>query len=122
MANFCQNELRIDGDKKEIKKFKKQAKGKDEEGKDTELSLSNFVKIPKSQEKNWYDWNIQSTWTPFYVYPHRIPNMPTVLMPVPRMLNLPFIIFCVIIVTNCVVLATYFFVIPRLQRLASKDI
>ena len=71
---------------------------------------------------NWADWNMQSTWTPFYVYPHRIPNMPTVLMPVPRMLNLPFIIFCVIIVTNCVVLATYFFVIPRLQRLASKDI
>ena len=42
---------------------------------------------------NWDDWNIQSTWTPFYVYPHRISNMPTVLMPVQKMLNLPFIVF-----------------------------
>ena len=71
---------------------------------------------------NWYDWNMQSTWTTFYVYPHRIPNMSTVMMPVQKMLNLPFIIFCVIIVTNCVMLATYFLVIPRLQRWVSKDI
>ncbi len=71
---------------------------------------------------NWYDYNMQSTWTPFYVYPHRIPNLPTVEMPVPRMLNLPFIIFWVIIVTNCVMLTTYVFVVPRLQRWASKDV
>lgn len=36
---------------------------------------------------NWYDWNMQATWTPFYVYPHRIPDLPTVTMVVPRMLN-----------------------------------
>jgi len=70
---------------------------------------------------NWYDYNLQSTWTPFYVYPHRIPNMSTVLMPVQKMINLPFIIFCVIIVTNCVMLATYFLVIRRLQKLATED-
>ena len=71
---------------------------------------------------NWYDWNMQSTWDLFYVYPHRIPGLPTVMMPVPPMLNLPFIMFCIILVTNCVMLITYFFVYPRLQRWASKDV
>ena len=71
---------------------------------------------------NWADWNMQSTWTPFYVYPHRILNLPTVEMPVQKMFNLPFIIFWVIIVTNCVMLATYFLVVPRLQRWASNDV
>ena len=71
---------------------------------------------------NWYGYNMQSTWTPMYVYPHRLPNMPTVTMIVPPMLNLPFIIFCVIIATNCILLATYFFVIPRLKRWASESI
>ena len=71
---------------------------------------------------NWYNYNMQSTWTPFYVYPHRIPNLPTVLMPVQPLLNLPFIIFSVIIVTNCVMLATYYYVIPRLQRWATESV
>jgi len=70
---------------------------------------------------NWYDWNMQSTWTLFYVYPHRIPNMPTVLMPVPPMLNLPFIIFCIILAINCIMLVTYY-VIPRLGRRAAESI
>ena len=55
MANWCQNQLRINGDEKEIKKFKKQAKKRD-----TDLSLNNFIKIPKSQEKNWYNWCIKN--------------------------------------------------------------
>ncbi|MEJ2242063.1 MAG: hypothetical protein P8Y18_07975 [Candidatus Bathyarchaeota archaeon] len=59
---------------------------------------------------NWYDWNFQSSWTPFYVYPHRISNMPTVLMPVMPILNLPFIIFCVTTIANGIILATYFLV------------
>ena len=75
---------------------------------------------------NWYDWNMQITWTPFYVYPHRIPNLPTVTMLVPPMLNLPFINFCIIIITNCVLLATYFltkvFVIPKVEKRIKKDI
>ena len=71
---------------------------------------------------NWYKWNMQSTWTPFYVYPHRIPNMPTVMMPIQKMLNLPFIMFSIIIVTNCVMFATYFLIVPKLKKEASKDI
>jgi hypothetical protein len=71
---------------------------------------------------NWYDYNMQSTWTPFYVYNHRIPNMSTVAMPVPPMLNLPFIIFFVTIITNLVLLAAYFVVIPLLQKWTSKDV
>ena len=74
------------------------------------------------QLNNWYDYNMQATWTLFYVYPHRIPGLPTVLMPVQKMLNVPFIIFLVIIVTNCAMLATYFLIVPRLQRWAKKDI
>ena len=70
----------------------------------------------------WYDWNMQSIWTPFYVYPYRIPNMDTVLTPVHAILNLPFIIFCIIIITNCAMLAAYYLVIPRLQKWASKDV
>ena len=42
MPNWCQNELIITGDKKEITRFKKKAKGKD-----TDLSLENFVPTPK---------------------------------------------------------------------------
>jgi hypothetical protein len=71
---------------------------------------------------NWYDYNMQSTWTPFYVYPHRISGLPTVMMPVPPMLNLPFIIFLVSIITNLVLLLGYFVVIPLLQRWANKEI
>ncbi|MDG6221730.1 MAG: hypothetical protein QCH99_00520 [Candidatus Bathyarchaeota archaeon] len=71
---------------------------------------------------NWYDYNMQSTWTPFYVYPHRISGLPTVMMPVPPMLNLPFIIFLASIITNLVLLLAYFVVIPLLQRWANKEI
>ena len=67
---------------------------------------------------NWYKWNMQTSWTPFWVYPHRIPNMSTVEMPVFPMLNYPFIIFCIIIVTNL----AYLLVVPRLQKWASKDV
>ena len=70
----------------------------------------------------WHYWSHQSTWTPFWVYPHRIPNLRELEMPLQPMLNLPFIIFCVTIITNCVMLATYYLVIPRLQRGASKNV
>jgi hypothetical protein len=42
-------------------------------------------------------------------------------MPVPPMLNLPFIIFCIILAINCIMLVTYY-VIPRLGRWAAKSI
>ncbi|PVX24302.1 MAG: hypothetical protein CW691_08090 [Candidatus Bathyarchaeum sp.] len=70
----------------------------------------------------WYYWSHQSKWTPFWVYPHRIPNLRELERPIQPMLNLPFIIFCIIIITNCVMLAAYFLVIPRLQRRASKNV
>lgn len=69
----------------------------------------------------WCDYNIQTTWTPFIVYLHRIPGLPTVEMPLPLVLNLPFIMFCVIIATNSVMLATYYYIVPRLQRWATKS-
>ena len=71
---------------------------------------------------NWYSWNKQSTWAPFWVYPHSIPDLPTVAMPVFKTLNRPFVIFCMIIVTNCIMLIAYYFFIPRIQRWASKDV
>jgi hypothetical protein len=70
---------------------------------------------------NWYDYNMQSTWSPFYVYPHRIQGMSTVTMVVPTMLNLPFIIFLASIAINIVLLVTYFVVIPQLQKWANKE-
>ena len=71
---------------------------------------------------NWYDYNMQSTWTPFYVHNHRIPGMSTVEMPVPPMLNLPFIIFVATIITNIVLLVAYFVVIPLMQKWASENV
>ena len=71
---------------------------------------------------NWYDYNMKSSWTPFYVYSHRISNMSTVAMPIPPMLNLPFIVFLVTVVTNLVLLVAYFVVIPLLQKRSSKHV
>ena len=71
---------------------------------------------------NWYDYNMQSTWTPFYVYPHRIPGMSTVEMPVPPMLNLPFITFIATIITNSIIIAAYYLVVSRLQKWATKNV
>ena len=75
------------------------------------------------QELNsWYDYNMQSTWTPFHVQPHRIPNMPTVTMPVPTILNVPFITFLIAVITNIILLTAYYFVVPRLQNRAAKNV
>ena len=81
-----------------------------------------FSSIPLWEEmNNWYDYNMQSTWTPFYVYPHRIPGLSTVAMPVQKMLNLPFIVFLVIIVANIALLIAYFVIPPALQKWVSKQ-
>ena len=68
---------------------------------------------------SWYDWNIQCSWTPFYVYPHQLIALETPLMPLTPILNIPFIIFCIITVTNCVMLAIYFGIL-RIQRFVDK--
>ncbi|MDA2919714.1 hypothetical protein MYX76_09530 [Desulfobacterota bacterium AH_259_B03_O07] len=45
MPNWCYNKLRVLGDEKDVQDFVKKAKGKD-----TELSLNNFVPMPKELE------------------------------------------------------------------------
>lgn len=79
MPNYCFNNLVIKGEEKDIKKFEKKAKGKE-----TELSLNNFIPLPEELENttspsmpktkaektrsaklikkygfdNWYDWKV----------------------------------------------------------------
>ena len=57
----------------------------------------------------WTVWNIASKWSPILITAYRIPNAPTVLMPVGPLLNLPFILFWVMFAVNL-----YFII--RLQR------
>jgi hypothetical protein len=67
---------------------------------------------------NYYIWtkvneltkfNVASLWSPILVSGYRIPNLPTVAMPVGPYWNLPFMLFWVILVVNI-----YFII--RLQR------
>ena len=46
MPNWCECNLCVSGDVKELKKFKEQAKGLDEAKGKTDLSLNNFVPTP----------------------------------------------------------------------------
>lgn len=55
MPNWCYNRLTIEGEQKELEKFKKKARAKD-----TDLSLNKFVPIPKDKENDWYDWHINN--------------------------------------------------------------
>ena len=74
MPNWCQNTLKITGDKKELIKFKKKAKSKN-----TKLSLANFYPEPDyskvkvkptfssfhkekyvEEKRAWWDWRIQN--------------------------------------------------------------
>jgi hypothetical protein len=48
--------------------------------------------------------------------------MPTVTMPVPPILNLPFVTFLLAILVNIIILAIYYFIVPRLQNMATKNI
>jgi hypothetical protein len=57
----------------------------------------------------WGHWNITSIWSPILITAYRIPNLPTVQMPVGPLWNFPFILFWVILGVNI-----YFIV--RLQR------
>lgn len=57
----------------------------------------------------WSNWNIASDWSPILITPHRIPNVPTVQMPILSLWNIPFILFWVILAVNL-----YFII--KLQR------
>jgi hypothetical protein len=48
----------------------------------------------------WRNWNIASNWSPILITPYRIPDTPTVQMPVFPLLNFPFILFWVILAVN----------------------
>jgi hypothetical protein len=52
----------------------------------------------------WTHWNIASTWSPIRIEAYRIPDMPTVLMPVGPLWNLPFLLFWVMLIVNLYVI------------------
>ena len=79
MPNWCENDLCVSGDAKELKKFKEQAKGLNEEKGKTDLSLNNFLPTPpellersapnevdpqkmkrKYKAKDWYNWRVNN--------------------------------------------------------------
>jgi hypothetical protein len=62
-----------------------------------------------AEVNRWSVWNIASKWSPILITAYRIPNAPTVLMPVGPLLNFPFILFWVMFAVNL-----YFII--RLQR------
>ena len=58
MPNWCNNYLKVTSPVAEdIQKFKKKAKPDKEKNEETCLSLEKLCPRPKSEEKNWYDWN-----------------------------------------------------------------
>jgi hypothetical protein len=48
----------------------------------------------------WTKWNIASVWSPFLITAYRIPNAPTVEMPVGPAYNVPFMLFLVMLGAN----------------------
>ena len=57
MPNWCNNDLEVTGDEKEIARFKYDA------GNYTEkevLSLQSLVPMPKEKEKDWYNWHVEN--------------------------------------------------------------
>jgi hypothetical protein len=57
----------------------------------------------------WVDWNVASNWSPLLITPYRIPDLPTVEMPLSSLLNIPFVLFWIMFALNL-----YF--LFRLQR------
>jgi hypothetical protein len=66
MPNWTSNKLIVTGGKEEIKRFKKQASGKE-----TEFLINNFIPMPEELkgtqsppkvkgDPNWYDWRLKN--------------------------------------------------------------
>jgi hypothetical protein len=53
-----------------------------------------------SELSKWSSWNVGSNWTPFLIFPYRIPNTPQVAMAIDPIWNFPFIIFLVTLAVN----------------------
>ncbi|MGD6807043.1 MAG: hypothetical protein ACQCN4_08805 [Candidatus Bathyarchaeia archaeon] len=48
----------------------------------------------------WTAWNIASVWSPILITAYRIPEAPTVQMPIGPAYNIPFMLFCVMFAVN----------------------
>jgi len=79
MPNWCYNLLKIQGTKNDIEQFYTENKSisdktnnkdssDDDNNQDQELDFYNSVPIPKEEEKNWYNWNIQNLGTKWNVH------------------------------------------------------
>ena len=62
MPNWCENELEVKGEKKDISKFKKvlDLEKQDSEDNKIENLLKSFVPIPSDEDDNWYSWCVDN--------------------------------------------------------------
>ncbi len=67
-----------------------------------------------SNVNQWSRWNIASIWSPILIEAYRVPDLPTVQMPVGPEWNFPFMLFWVMLAVNL-----YF--ILKLQRTKTPD-
>ena len=58
MPNWCNNELKIYGDDKQLKKFIKKAKGTKKDKSD--LVMNNLLPLPKEKDGDWDDWQVKN--------------------------------------------------------------
>lgn len=65
MPNWCECSLQVSGPTKEVKAFVKKAKHKatsDDDDKYSELSMNNFIPMPKNllDGEGWYEWRLKN--------------------------------------------------------------
>lgn len=75
MPNWCYNLLEIKGTKNDIEQFYNENKSisdktnnKDSSDDVQQLDFYNSVPIPKEEEENWYEWNIQNLGTKWNIH------------------------------------------------------
>ena len=61
MPNWCSNKLVVSASKKsEVENFLQKVRGDDGDGTIEEFTFNSLVPRPKTEEDNWYDWNVQN--------------------------------------------------------------